>query len=321
MPFSGVGPDMAKTVVATAFGGPEVLEVRDEAVSDPGPGQVQVRLRAIGVNPYDHKSYSGAFGTDPARLPIRPGIEAAGVVVAVGPDVVSPTGPVAVGDEVIVVPGGGAYAELVTVPAAAVYAKPATLPWERAASLLSSATTAVDTLTTARVADGDTVVVHGAAGAVGTAAVQLALARGAQVIGTARTEHHDALRALGAVPVEYGEGLEDRVRALAPNGVDAAVDTVGSDEAIAVSLALVADRGRIVSVVAFDRAGRDGFRAVGGDGDSARIRREARLDVIERAGRGDLVIPVAKTFPLGEAARAHAELQGRHPRGKFVLLT
>lgn len=317
----GVGRGMAKTVIAVAFGGPEVLTVRDEPVPDPGPGQVQVRLRAIGVNPYDHKSYSGAFGTDPGRLPIRPGIEAAGVVVAVGPDAVTPTGVVAVGDEVIVCPGSGTYTELITVPAAVTYAKPADLPWEHAASLLSSGSTAVDALTTARVADGETVVVHGAAGAVGTATATLAVARGARVIGTARPVHHDALRALEVTPVEYGDGLADRLRALAPDGVDAVVDTVGTDEAIDVSLALVPDHRRIVSVVAFDRAARDGFRAIGGgDPDGDRIRREARPDLIALAGRGDLVIPVAATFPLGEAAHAHALLRERHPRGKFVLI-
>lgn len=312
---------MAMTVVATAFGGPEVLTVLDEPVPAPGPGQVQVRLRAIGVNPYDYKSYSGAFGEDPARLPVRPGIEGAGVVVAVGDDATGPTGPIAVGDEVIVNPGGRAYTELITVPANVTFTKPAALPWEQAASLLSSGTTAVDALTTTRVSSGDTVLIHGAAGAVGTATVQLAIARGATVIGTARAANHDALRALGATPVEYGDGLLDRLRELAPNGVDAAIDTAGTDEAVDASLALVADRGRIVTIVAFERAEQDGFRAIGGgDPDSVRIRREARLELVELAGRGDFEVTVAKTFPLADAARAHAELQEQHPRGKFVLV-
>ncbi|MGW0040262.1 NADP-dependent oxidoreductase [Rhodococcus sp. NPDC003348] len=312
---------MGRTVVATAFGGPEVLTVVDEPVPDPGPGEVRVRLRAIGVNPFDYKSYSGTFGADPDRLPIRPGIEASGVVESVGADAVGPTGQIAVGDEVIVNPGARGYTELITVPAAVTFAKPPNLSFEQAAALLSSGTTAVDALTTTRVSAGETVLVHGAAGAVGGAVVQLAQARGATVIGTARRAHHDHLRAQGVVPVEYGDGLLDRLRALAPDGVDAAIDTAGTDEAIDASLALVADRSRIVTIVAFDRAERDGFRAVGGGNpDSARIRREARIELIALAGRGDFEVTVARTFPLAEAARAHAELQGHHPRGKFVLV-
>lgn len=312
---------MAKTVVATAFGGPEVLAVVDEAVPAPEPGQVQVQLRAIGVNPYDYKTYSGAFGADPDTLPVRPGIEAAGVVVAVGDDAAGPTGPIAVGDEVIVDPGARAYTESITVPAAVTFAKPPNLTWEQAASLLSSGTTAVDALTTVRVTDGDTVLIHGAAGSVGAATAQLALARGATVIGTASTRNHDHLRALGVTPVEYGDGLLDRLRELAPNGVDAAVDTAGTDEAVDTSLTLVADRSRIVTIVAFGRAAQDGFPAIGGNNpDSTRIRRAARLEIVELAGRGGLDVTVAKTFPLTEAARAHTELQGHHPRGKFVLL-
>lgn len=312
---------MTKSVIAAAYGGPEVLTVVDEQVPDPGAGEVQVRLRAIGVNPFDYKVYSGAFGTDPALLPIRPGIEAAGVVESIGTDAVGPTGPIAVGDEVIVNPGTRTYAELITVPAAVTLAKPPNLSFEQAASLLSSGTTAVDALTTARVAAGDTVLIHGAAGAVGTATAQLALARGATVIGTARAANHEHLRELGVTPVEYGDGLLDRLRDLAPDGVDAAIDTAGTDEAVDASLTLVGDRSRIVTIVAFGRAEKDGFRSIGAaDPDSTRIRREARVEIVELAGRGGLDITVAKTFPLADAARAHTELQGHHPRGKFVLV-
>ncbi|MFF0815304.1 NADP-dependent oxidoreductase [Rhodococcus sp. NPDC003318] len=312
---------MAKTVVATAFGGPEVLTVVDEAVPDPAPGQVQVRLRAVGVNPFDYKVYSGAVGADPANLPVRPGIEASGVVVAVGDDPVGPTGPIAVGDEVIVDPGTGTYTELITVPAAVTFAKPQNLTWEQAAALLSSGTTAVDALTTVRVAAGDTLLIHGASGSVGTATAQLALARGATVIGTARARNHEHLWALGVTAVEYGDGLEGRLRELAPDGVDAVVDTAGTDEAVDASLALVHDRDRVVTILAFGRAERDGFHAIGANNpDSARIRRAARLEIVELAGRGGLDVTVAKTFPLADAARAHIELQGDHPRGKFVLL-
>ncbi|TQF69093.1 NADP-dependent oxidoreductase [Rhodococcus spelaei] len=312
---------MANSVVATAFGGPEVLTVIDEPVPAPGTGQVQVELRAVGVNPFDFKTYSGAFGSDPATLPVRPGLEGAGVVVAVGEGAAGPAGPLAVGDEVILHPGKGTYTQLLNLDAGDVLPKPSTLPWEQAAGLLATGTTAVDALTTARVGAGDTLLIHGAAGAVGALTVQLAVARGATVIGTARESKHDYLRSLGAVPVAYGDGLLDRVRAAAPNGVDAAFDTAGTDEAIDTSLALVSDRDRIVTIVAFGRAAQDGFPAIGaGSPESTRIRFEARSELIELAGRGKLDVLVAKTFPLDAAAQAHVELQGPHASGKFVLL-
>ncbi|MFC9789119.1 NADP-dependent oxidoreductase [Rhodococcus sp. NPDC127528] len=312
---------MANSVVATAFGGPEVLTVIDDQVPAPGPGEVQVELRAAGVNPFDYKSYSGAFGSDPGTLPVRPGLEGAGVVVAVGDGAAGPAGPLSVGDEVIVNPGKGSYTQLLNLDAGDVLPKPPSLSWEQAAGLLVTGTTAVDALTTAQITSGDTLLVHGAAGAVGAMAVQLAVARGATVIGTARESKHDYLRGLGAVPVAYGDGLLDRVRAAAPNGVDAAFDTAGTDEAVDASLALVPDRNRIVTIVAFGRAAQDGFPAIGGGSpESARIRQEARSELVELAGRGQLDVLVAKTFPLEAAAQAHTELQSPHPSGKFVLL-
>lgn len=307
---------MTHTVVAPEFGGPEVLTVIDEQVPPPGPGQVQVEVRAAGVNPADYKMYNGTFGTDPDNLPVRPGLEASGVVVAVGDD-----SPFRIGDEVIAYTGKGGYTELLNVAATDVLAKPAALSWEQAAGLLTTGGTAVDTLTTTAVAAGDTVLIHGASGGVGALAVQLAVARGATVIGTARASNHAYLRELGAVPVEYGDGLAERLRAAAPDGFDAAVDTVGTDEAVDASLELVADRGRIVTIAAFGRAAQDGFTAVGGGTpESARIRREARPGLVDLAGQGKLVVEVAKTFPLADAARAHTELAAPHPRGKFVLL-
>ncbi|SDD16218.1 NADP-dependent oxidoreductase [Rhodococcus tukisamuensis] len=307
---------MTHTVVAPEFGGPEVLTVIDEQVPPPGPGRVQVEVRAAGVNPADYKMYNGAFGTDPRSLPVRPGIEVSGVVVAVGDD-----GPFRVGDEVIAYTGTGGYTERLNVAATDVLAKPAALPWEQAAGLLTTGGTAVDALTTTAVTAGDTVLIHGASGGVGSLAVQLAVARGATVIGTARASNHSYLRELGAVPVEYGDGLADRLRAAAPDGFDAAVDTVGTDEAVDASLELVADRGRIVTIAAFGRAEQDGFPAIGGGTpESARIRREARAGLVDLAGQGKLVVQVAKTFPLADAARAHTELAAPHPRGKFVLL-
>jgi len=308
---------MAKTVVANAYGGPEVLEVIDEDLPSPGPGQVVVEMRAIGVNPIDYKLYSGEFGRDPARLPVRPGVEGAGVVVAVGDEGTD----VRVGEEVVVYAGAGAYSERVLVSAADVLPKPEPVSWESAACLLVAGGTAVDALTVTRVGEGDVVVVQGAAGGVGELVVQLAAARGAIVVGVAWEKHHDFLRTLGAAPVLPGDGLPERIRAVAPDGVDAVIDTVGTDDVVDASIALGAPLDRIVTIVAFERAARDGFLAIGaGNENSDRIRREARPLLIDMAGNGGLDVVVGTRFPLAQAADAHRALREPHARGKFVLV-
>jgi NADPH:quinone reductase-like Zn-dependent oxidoreductase len=314
---------MSAVVVAAAYGGPEVLTLIDVPTPDPGPGEVRLAVRAAGVNPIDHKAYSGAFGTDPANLPMRLGAEAAGVVTAVGPDAVGPAGPVRVGDEVVVYRAQGAYAEELVVPAEAVVPKPAKLGWAEAGGLLLTGATAVHALEAVQVGAGDTVLVHGGAGGVGLMVVQLAAARGARVIATASPGKHDLLARLGATPVAYGEGLLQRVRALAPDGVSAAVDTVGTDEAVDVSLALVPDRERIVTIAAFARAPEAGIKLIGGGpgadpGDE--LRAAARLQLTAAVEAGRLEVVVARTYPLAEAAAAHAESKAGHATGKIVLL-
>jgi NADPH:quinone reductase len=309
---------MATAIVATAFGGPEVLESVEVPVAPPGAGEVTVRIRAAAVNPIDHKLYSGAFGTDPSRLPMRLGLEAAGVVTAVGEGADA-----SVGDEVIVYGAGasGLYADEVTVPAAALVPKPDGLAWDVAAGALLAGVTAVHALEATGVAEGDTVLVHGAAGSVGLAAAQLALLRGARVIGTAAPSRHDALRGHGVEPVAYGEGLAERVRALGP--VTAAVDTVGTDKAVDVSLELVADRDRIATVAAFGRAGEAGIKALGGGPGAdpgTEVRARARFDLPPLVADGSLTVRVARTFPLARAADAHRLVQGGHAGGKVVLL-
>lgn len=309
---------MAQIVVATGFGGPEHLSVVESELPAPAAGEVRLAVRAAGVNPADVKSYSGEWGTDPATLPKRLGFEAAGVVSAVGPGTAS----VAVGDEVIAFRITGAYATEVVVPAGAVVPKPADLGWPEAGGLMLTGAAAVHALTAADVGEGDTVLVHGASGGVGLMAVQLAGLRGARVIGTASPRNHDLLRDLGAEPVAYGEGLLDRVRAVAPDGVTAALDLVGTDEAMDVSLALV-ERDRIATIANFDRGPREGVKLLGGGpgadpGDD--IRSAARPELARLAGEGRLRVVVDATYPLAEAAEAHQLVRSGRANGKVVLL-
>lgn len=313
---------MSAVVVATAFGGPEVLSVIDEPVRAPGPGEVQLAVRAIGVNPVDYKLYSGTMGADASTLPLHLGFEAAGVVTAVGADAMGPAGPVSVGDEVIAFRAPGSYAAHVVVPADAVVPKPAEIDWASGAGLMLAGTTAVHALETAGVQAGDTVLLHGAAGGVGLFAVQLAVARGATVVGTASPARHELLRELGAVPVAYGEGLADRVRAAAPQGIDTALDLVGTDEAVDVSLELVADPHRVVTIAAFGRAAAAGITAIGGGPGAdpgTEVRAAARIPLTRQVADGSLRVFVAHTYPLAQAADAHRESMSGHTSGKIVL--
>ena len=314
---------MTRAVVAASFGGPEVLSVIDVPVAEPGPNQVVVEVRAAGTNPYDYKLYSGAYGSDPSQLPIRLGMEAAGVVSAVGDDAEGPAGPVRSGDEVIAYPAHGAYAARVVVPASAVVPKPPTFSFEEASGLLLTGSTAVHALTVTGVTDGDTVVVHGASGGVGLMAVQLAVNAGARVIGTASQASHAYLRELGAEPVTYGEGLVERIRTMALEGGDAAVDTIGSDEALDASIALVADRNRIVTIAAFQRGVELGIKVIGagpGGDPGTEIRAAAKLELVRLATAGKLLVRVAGTYPFSEADAAHRELMSGHTHGKIVLV-
>lgn len=311
----------ARVVVAIAYGGPEVLELTEDDPGAPGPGEVLLAVRAAGINPIDWKLYSGMMGDDPGNLPLRLGFEAAGVVEAVGDGAQGPAGPLAVGDEVIAFQISGAYAERLVVDAGACVPKPQPMSWEQAGGLMLTGATAIHTLTATGVGDGDTVLLHGAAGGVGLMVVQIAVARGARVIGTASESRHEAVRAAGGEPVVYGDGLLDRVRALAPEGVDVAIDAVGSDEAVDTSLALVADRDRIASIAAFARAPQEGFKLLGGAGPDAGddIRAAARLELTELVTRGALTV-TATGFPLDQVAEAHRVGIAGRAEGKLVLV-
>lgn len=313
----------ARVVVASAYGGPEVLSVIDEAVPEPGPGQVRITVRAAGVNPFDQKVYSGAFGADPGNLPLRLGLEAAGVVTAAGDHATGPAGPVEVGDEVIAYRAPGAYAAELVVPASSVVPKPANLSWEQAGGLMLAGVTAVHALEAIGLRKGESVLIHGAAGGVGLMAVQLAVARGATVLGTASPAKHDMLRELGAVPVAYGPGLADRVRAAASEGVHAAADLVGTDEAVDVSVELVADRSRIATIAGIVRGAQAGIKLLGGSPGAdpgTDIRAAARLQLTEAAEAGRLRVLIAGSYPLSEAAAAHREIMTGHTSGKIVLV-
>jgi NADPH:quinone reductase-like Zn-dependent oxidoreductase len=314
---------VSEVVVATAYGGPEVLSVVEVAMPEPGPGEVRIAVRCAGVNPIDFKVYSGAFGTDPGKLPLRLGNEVAGVVTAVGGEAHGLAGPVAIGDEVIAFRVAGAYATELIAPASDVVPKPAGMSWAEAGGLMLTGATAVHALKAVGLAEGKTVVIHGATGGVGLMAVQLARAAGAIAIGTARRANHPLLHQLGAIPVDYGPGLEDRLRAAAPQGVDAAIDTVGTDEAVDVSLELVADRSRIATIAAFVQGARAGIKLLGGGPGAdpgTEIRAAARLQLIEEVDLGRLRVVVANTYPLREAAAAHRELMAGHAPGKIALL-
>ncbi|AMU20575.1 Putative oxidoreductase [Mycobacteroides abscessus subsp. bolletii] len=309
--------NMTQAIVATSYGGADVLEFRDITTPGPGPGQVLINVKAAGVNPIDWKLYSGAFGTDPDKLPMRLGLEISGTIAAVGAGVDG----LVPGDDVIAAGQIGGYASRVIAAADQVFKKPASLSFDEAAGFLLTGQTAVHLLEATNVAEGDTVLIHGAAGGVGLLATQLAKARGATVIATASAARHDQLRGYGALPVEYGPGLQERVSAIGP--VDAALDLVGTDEAADVSLALVADKGRIATIAGFGRAASDGFKALGGGPGAdpgTEIRLAARPELIRLAGNGELKVTVDRTYPLSEARQAHEYGQTGHARGKIILL-
>ena len=302
---------MSRAIVFDGYGGPEVLHTVEVPEPAPGPGQIRVRVKAAGVNPVDAKIRGGRLdGRVPVAFPQTLGNEFAGVVDQVG----AGTASYPVGAEVFGFTSMTAYADHVLVGVDQVTAKPAALPWEAAAALSAVGQTAYNALRILAVDEGETLLVHAAAGGVGTVAVQLARLLGATVIGTASERNHDYLRSLGATPVVYGPGLTERVRSLAPGGVHAALDCIGAD-AVRVSLDLVEDRRRIGTTADETAADTYGVQRIRYDRSARTLAELARL---YRTGK--LVLPVAKTFPLEAAADAHREIETGHVRGKIVLL-
>jgi NADPH:quinone reductase-like Zn-dependent oxidoreductase len=308
---------MARHWIATRPGDVDVFELVEYDVPPPGPCEVTVRVVAAGMNPADYKHVATG---DPATFPKPVGYEVAGVVTAVGPDTRIASGGVTVGDEVLAFRVAGGWATELTIPAKDVFAKPASIPFEQAANLLLAGTTASEMLHVTGVAQGDTILVHGASGAVGVSVVQQAARLGVRVIGTASAGRFEVVRRFGGTPVAHGDGLEHRVRQAAPDGVVAALDCVGTDEAVDVSLALVADRQRIVTIAARPRATSEGFRAIASAMPESRSYRDAaRADLIRLAAQGRLDVPVAGTYPLDQALDAVERLRSGHPGGKLAL--
>lgn len=294
------------------YGGPETLELADVPEPKVGPDSVLVAVRAAAVNPVDWKLREGYLdGLLDTFFPAVPGWDVAGVVESPGVSVPEFTA----GDEVIGyarkdVVREGTYAEKVAAPIRALARKPANLSWTQAAGLPLAGLTAYQSLRALRLTAEDTLVVHAAAGGVGSLAVQLARDTGARVIGTASERNHDYLRSLGAEPISYGEGLAERLREAKP--VTAAFDTIGG-EAVQVSRDLDIPAERIVSVAD------PGVLEFGGSyvfvrPDPADL--AALVDLVE-AGR--LTVEVAETFPLEKAADAQRRSAEGHTRGKIAI--
>ncbi|MFH8385186.1 NADP-dependent oxidoreductase [Kitasatospora sp. NPDC018058] len=307
---------MTKAIAFPQYGGADVLRPIDIELPAPGPGQVLVAVRAVGVNPLDHKVRSGALAAIfPVTFPAVPGYELSGVVEAVGDGV---TG-FAPGDEVFGAVMGGGYAERALVPADQLAPKPATLSWEQAAAIPVAAETAERALDLLDARAGHTLLVHGAAGGVGTLLLQFARARGITVVGTASEANHAHLRELGAIPVTYGEGLAERVRAAAPGGVDRALDAAGQGGVLPLSVELTGSADRVLTIADIPGAQEHGIRFSGGAEGVEPYHGRAYAAALALHEAGTLRLPLHRVFPLAEAAEAQRVSEYGHLRGKIVL--
>jgi len=300
------------------YGPPDVLHVADIPEPHAGPGQIRVAVHASGLTPADCYLRAGRFRDQiPLPLPHIPGVDAAGVVDEVGADI---TG-IELGDNVFgmvdLAGTGGANAEYAVLATWA--RKPDSLSWERAGGAAANVETATRVLDRLRVGAGTTLLIEGAAGGVGTVAVQLAAARGAKVIGTAGVHNHEFLTALGAVPTTYGDGLREQVVALAPDGVDAVLDCAGSGSLPSlVDIAGSADRVVTIADLNAPQYGVHLSRSAGPGADAPASHGLAVAAAL--ADQGRFTVPVAAVFPLTDAAAAHKLSETGHARGKIVLM-
>ncbi|WP_329119209.1 NADP-dependent oxidoreductase [Streptomyces sp. NBC_01465] len=300
-----------EAIVFEEFGGPEVLHLKEIDEVHAGPGQVRIKVAAAGVNPVDYKiRYGWMQAAFPTELPATPGLEVAGTVDEIGEGV---TG-VAVGDEVLGWSVTGAYAQYALAEDFA--PKPAGLSWVDAVALPVAGETAQRVLDLLAVREGETLLVHGASGAVGSVAVQLAVARGAKVVGTASPAHHEVLRERGVVPVAYGEGLAGRVREAAPQGVDAVFEAAGHGDLPALIETRGGEKDRIVTILDPRAAAEHGVIF---SGESSADRAKGLAGQARLLAEGKLKVQVAEVFPLGDAAKAQQLSEEGHGRGKLVL--
>ncbi|MGW6614177.1 NADP-dependent oxidoreductase [Streptomyces erythrochromogenes] len=303
---------MSKAIAFSEYGTPEVLRLSEVTAPEPGPGQVRIRVRAASVNPLDLKIRSGLMaGAIPAHFPVVPGLDAAGVVDAVGEGADA-----AVGDEVLGATTGGGYSEYALLERPV--AKPAALSWDVAASLVTVGRTAFRVLAQLGAGKGQTLLVHGAGGSVGIIAAQLAVARGITVVATVGEHDIERVTALGATAVRYGDGWVQRVNTAAPRGVDFVLDASGAG-VLADSVALTGDSARVITIADMSAA-QHGVRFSAGSTDTADPAEDVLPQLAELAADGRLTLPVWRTYPLAEAATAHADLEAHRNRGKAVLL-
>ncbi|MCL7425455.1 NADP-dependent oxidoreductase [Streptomyces sp. YS415] len=303
---------MPRAVKFSQYGGPEVLRIHDVPRPDPGPGEAVVRVVVAPVNPGEAGIREGVFADIwPAHFPEGQGNDFAGWIVALGEGVRD----FAIGDEVIGYLPRAAQADYVLSPAAVLTPKPADIPWEAAAPLSAVGVTAWAAVHAVDPQPGETVVVSAAAGGVGSLAAQLARLRGATVIGTAGAHNADFLRSLDVVPVQHGPGLAERLRALAPQGIDAYIDTFGQgnvDTAIALGV-----RPQRINTIADGRAvARYGVRSEAQEGSFSR---EVVAELAALVSKGALTVPISAVHPLEEVQEAYRQVQRRHTRGKIVL--
>ena len=304
---------MSKIAQFAEYGDPDVLRIIDVPAPTAGQGQVRVAVRAAGVNPIDAKTVEGLMRNAIAlTLPAGVGADVSGVVDQVGPGVSE----FAVGDEVLGSSVTPSFAEYALAEPTSLVRKPHDIAWDVAGSLAGAGGTAYAVLKQLRVKAGETLLIHGAAGGVGTFAVQLAAAQGVTVIGTASERNHDYLRSIGAIPVTYGDGLLERVRSVAPQGVDAVLDASGRGE-IPVSIQLTGTPERVLTLVAFDAADTGIQIHIGGGGSDLG---DALREIVGLIEQRRLTVSISRTFPLTEIASALKTSSAGHVTGKIVIL-
>jgi NADPH:quinone reductase-like Zn-dependent oxidoreductase len=301
-----------KAVRFNEYGDVDVLKVEDVPAPEPGSGQVLVQVKAAGINPGEAKIRDGQLHARwPATFPSGQGSDLAGIVAQTGPGVTS----VSAGDEVIgYTDNRSSQAEYAVVEEQNLTAKPAGLPWEVAGALFVAGATAYAAVRAVALTEGDTVVVSGAAGGVGSIAVQLARRAGATVIGLASEAHHEWLTGHGVIPVAYGDGVAGRIRQVTGQ-VDAFIDTVGADY-IELALELGVEPPRIDTIVRFDAVAQYGIKA---EGNAAGASASVLAELAGLIVKGELEVPIARTFPLGGVQDAYRYLEQGHVRGKVVL--